>query len=207
MKIFRAAFELCNVWKCFFLNSLLCCFSISWFISVLDFSLSPDTKIRRGNLKHWRPSDSAPEEAAGRAGVVLSKKGLQMPIMQMVPRSEIRQKWLTVTKLFCGILRQCWRTAGVSRFFCMVCFLLRADYLWSCMRCWTLAVFAFHRFYGFCFPFAVDGRRCSTPVRDGEVLFRLLCLGALFQGMRREPLLDNSFSEVQGAVIFHLFCN
>lgn len=29
IKIFRAAFDLCNVWKCFFLNSLLCCFSIS----------------------------------------------------------------------------------------------------------------------------------------------------------------------------------
>lgn len=29
-------------------------------------------------------------------------------------------------------------------------------------------MFAFHCFYGFRFPFAVDGRGCSTPVRDGE---------------------------------------
>lgn len=75
------------------------------------------------------------------------------------------------------------------------------------MRCLTLPVFAFHCFYGSRFPFAVDGRRCSTPVRDGEALFRLLCLGALFQGMGGEPLLEKSFSEVQGAIIFHLFCN
>lgn len=75
------------------------------------------------------------------------------------------------------------------------------------MRCLSLVVFAFHCFYGFCFPFAVDGCRYSTPVRDGEALFRLLCLGALFQDMGGEPLLENSFSEVQGAIIFHLFCN
>lgn len=75
------------------------------------------------------------------------------------------------------------------------------------MRCLTLVVFAFHCFYGFRFPFAVDGHRCSTPVRDGEALFGLLCLGALFQDMEGEPLLENSFSEVQGAISSHLFCN
>lgn len=75
------------------------------------------------------------------------------------------------------------------------------------MRCLTSVVFAFHCFYGFRFPFAVDGCRCSPPVRDGETLFRLLCLGAFFQEKGGKPLVENSFSEVQGAVIFHLFYN
>lgn len=117
-----------------------------------------------------------------------------------------------VTELYCGILRQWWRTAGAFSSFYTVRFLLTADHLWSCMRCLTLVVFAFHCFYCFCFLFfllLIDVG--SLPQLEMERLrsgcFVLGGYSKLGMGGGWTPLFENLFLTSGELSFLTLFCN
>lgn len=126
--------------------------------------------------------------------------------MQMVARLEGRNQ-TEVTDChqavlwdFDTMLKHCWSFQVFLYSFAfyselIICDLVRDVEPWFCLRAIVSMVFVF-------LSLLMDVG-APHPLE----MERLLCLGALFQDVGGEPLLENSFSEVQGAIIFHLLCN